>query len=1328
MRWLSGAWLVVLALAAMLSGRQALAQQPPVTPLVRGPIDESVLTVLRGNIYPLAVAKYDRGVAPDSLPMERMLLVLKRSPDQENALRKLLDAQQNSASPSYHKWLTPEEFGKQFGAGDADVETLLAWLTQHGFGPTAVSKGRTVIEFSGTAKQVRDAFHTEIHEFVVDGKSHWANISDPQIPTALTGLVAGVNTLHNFPRHSMAHLAGPVTREKKTGQFSSAKPLFTLPAPGGCGVQSSDCYAVGPYDFATIYNVASLWNASIKGTGQTIGIVGETDINPQDVSDFRNFFGLPAANLTITHNGSDPGILQDGEESESALDVEWSGAVAPGATVNFVVTAATNTSLGVDLSAQYIIDNNLTTIVSESYGVCELGLGTAGNQFYNQMWQQAAAQGITVFVSSGDSGAAGCDSHQGTSGSPAQFGLQVSGFESTPYNVSVGGTDFYDWTNASTYWNPTNAATTQASAKSYIPETTWNNTCTNSVFGALLGFSTDAETNCNNGQLYNFVTTVGGSGGHSSCTTSDGQNPGSCSGGYPKPAWQSALTPSDGLRDVPDVSLFAAAGGPSGSFYVICEADLIQSGSSCNPQDPATQFLAIGGTSASSPAMAGIMALVNQKNGGRQGNANYVFYKLASKQQPSGCNSTNGSGSTCIFNDVTNGTIAMPCATGSPNCTTNMPGDEIGILSGYATQTGYDRATGLGTINVANLVNQWSSAISGLAASVSTLNSVTPSSITHGQSVSVSVTVAPKAGSGTPTGVVSLIGGPSGNLGIDSHPLTNGTATWNTTALPGGGTAGTYALKAHYAGDSNYSASDSSPLNVTVTRENSQTSAFLVTFDSSGNVVNSDTLTATYGSPYILQMNVANSAGQLCTGVNLPASCPSGTITLTDNGNPLDGGSFTLNNTGIATDSAVQLTAGSHAVVASYPGDNSYNASTANAAITITKGPTNVSFTGFPNSVVAGTPATYTGAIATQTFAAAPTGTLVFSSNGSPLNGTLTLTGMNGGGGVLASTAFTFTTTYPTGGGYSITAAYSGDSNYSASQATFGEFVLYPTTTTMSANPQTVQYPNSVTLTALVDTTNANATPIPSGTVSFSGAVTGPISGTVNYSNITDANGNQELQATLTYSPTYSDTVTAAYNGDFNYNATTSAGVTVTVDGGPVPSFSLPKNGGSIDIPTPGLPANTTLQVTSTGGFSGNVNFTCAVPAAMKEATCALLPASVAVNNSQAGDTTLSINTTGPHTSSLPGSPGGMFSGGSLLFAAIVIGGIRPRRRRVCIRLGVLAVVALTLAFAGCGGGSGSSGGGTTDSGTPAGTYTVVVTATSGSLPAQTANVTVIVQ
>jgi hypothetical protein len=277
------------------------------------------------------------------------------------------------------------------------------------------------------------------------------------------------------------------------------------------------------------------------------------------------------------------------------------------------------------------------------------------------------------------------------------------------------------------------------------------------------------------------------------------------------------LTPADGKRDVPDVSLFSAVGSPSGSFYIVCEVDRLTYGTSCNPNDSSTHFLGIGGTSASAPAMAGIMALVEQKTGARQGNANYVLYKLAAQQTPANCNSSTGSGSGCVFNDVTTGTIAMPCAKGSLNCTTTLSSDQYGILSGYDATAGYDLATGLGSINVANLVAKWTAVT--LTASATTLTSLTPTTVTHGQPVSVNIAVAPQSGTGTPTGTVSMISDlASDNAGIGSFTLNgSGLAAGTTNALPGG----TYHVTAHYAGDGTFSSSDSTPVSVTVNKENS---------------------------------------------------------------------------------------------------------------------------------------------------------------------------------------------------------------------------------------------------------------------------------------------------------------------------------------------------------------------------------------------------------------------------------------------------------------------------------------------------------------------------
>ena len=789
-------------------------------------IDPNRLTTLRGNRHPLAQAQFDLGTAPPDLPMQRMLLVLNRSAQQNSDLDALLALQQDKASANYHHWLTPQQFGAQFGPGDQDMRTISAWLQSQGFQVNRLSNGRTLIEFSGTASQVQQAFHTEIHRYAVNGENHWANSADPQIPIALAPVIAGIATLHNFPRHPMHRVAGTFSRSNQSGEITPLQPSFTL--GGQCGVPNVGCHGISPYDFATIYNVAPLWNSAppIDGTGQAIAIVGESDITIEDVTDFRTFFGLPAAKLQIIHDGPDPGTVP-GDETESTLDVEWSGAVARNATIDFVVSQSTETAEGVDLSAEYIVDNNLAPVLSESYGECERFLGTAGNQFYSQLWQQAAAQGITVLISTGDSGSASCDQSDAKPPAPATYGLTVSGIASTPYNVAVGGTDFNDLTTTSTYWNATNAvppntpAGTPAtsSALSYIPEATWNDSCTDTQALVLLGYTSNAETDCNNSALVTLVAAVGGSGGRSNCTSYNG----ACAGGYAKPSWQTSVTPGDASRDLPDVSLYAAAGSPSGSFYIICEADQLPPGaSSCNPAVQNTEFLAIGGTSASTPAFAGIMALVNQKTTSAQGNANYVLYALA-VQQPN------------AFHDVFTGTIAMPCATGSStDCVTSHPGDAYGVLSGYATSVGYDLATGLGSVDATQLVNAWATANTTLSPSTTTLslNSGNAVNITHGQPVSLSIDVTPQSSSAaTPSGSVSLLANvaPPGMPNqvtqqlVQDFALTGGSVASSTNLLPGGA----YTVFAQYAGDGTFSSSQSAPVSVTVVPESSQTSLAL---------------------------------------------------------------------------------------------------------------------------------------------------------------------------------------------------------------------------------------------------------------------------------------------------------------------------------------------------------------------------------------------------------------------------------------------------------------------------------------------------------------------
>jgi len=651
-------------------------------------------------------------------------------------------------------------------------------------------------------------------------ESHIANMSDPQIPEGLTPVVVGVKALHNFFPRPMHKLGGVVHRDAETGKWrretagdtpwankpvagvenKAVKPSFTVNDPNNGLVED-----VTPYDFAAIYNVLPLWNAAtpIDGTGQTIAIAGTSNINLADVATFRSTFGLPAKVPTVIITNTDPGDCPtaastcDGDLTENSLDVEWSGAVAKNANIVLVTSSATTASTdNLYLSEDYIVQHKTAPIMNVSYGECELFVGTAGNVEYNTLWQTAASEGIAVFVSTGDSGAPACDDggDEGGANLPylAEYGLSVSGLASTPYNTAVGGTDL-NWCSTTNllngactalpYWTAANTAK-NASAVGYIPEIPWNDTCTSPVglaymeyvaSGSATGFGgvSDTESACNfvlayyqiiyedYGQnLSGWVDTVGGSGGKSSCTvnstTSSTANPlpSSCSGGYAKPAWQTGVTgiPADGKRDIPDISFFAS-NGFLGSAYLIC----VSANGSCIYLDNSEQTLQeVGGTSASSPAMAGIMALINQKSGAPQGSPNAELYKLASKQNYSSCKTEiDKNSSSCVFHDIDTGTINMACdyayyvTTPSANCTILHSGDEGGLLSGYNATTGYDLATGLGSANVANLVNAFAANTTPLPVVTLSATALVFASTVEGQAAATQSVTLKNTGTGT---------------------------------------------------------------------------------------------------------------------------------------------------------------------------------------------------------------------------------------------------------------------------------------------------------------------------------------------------------------------------------------------------------------------------------------------------------------------------------------------------------------------------------------------------------------------------------------------------
>lgn len=726
-------WTLVCALLSLTfsSGFAASATAQNQTARITTPIDDAQRVILAGNTRPEAVAVNDRGIADNDTPLDALQLVLKRSPAGEAAFAHYVAGLHDPTSPTFHQWLTNEKIGALFGPAPEDIETIKDWLASQGFRVNSVSPDATVIEFSGTAGQVANAFHAPLHTMSVNGKAHLANYNDPEIPAALAPVVGGVAKLNDFMPHAQNLRRN--TRSK--------------------GVASDGFVAyLGAADLATIYNFNPLFKAGITGKGQTIVLIEDTNqYSVGDWATFRKVLGLdvyPYGTLTqVNPTGSNtcknPGIGLNGgtgenagDDIEAAIDVEWATAAAPNAAIVNAACADTKTQFGGFFAlANLLEERNPPAVVSISYGESEAQDGTAENLYIYQLYESAAAEGVSVFVSSGDE-----DASSSADGNVSTYGIGVSGWTSTPYNISVGGTDFgyIPLGTPGTYFNSTNGPNFQ-SAVSYIPEIPWNDSCAGSLFVSAIGapYTTyGPDSVCNNvldflpeSEESALLNAVGGSGGPSGCAVGNPASPGIVSGscrGYAKPYWQNLVgVPNDGVRDIPDVSLFAS-NGFWGDYYAVCISDPTgDSGFTPCSGDPST-WAGFGGTSVSSPIWAGIQALVNQRTSQRWGNSNTVLYSLAANEYGrfgnASCDSSLGNaiGKDCLFNDVTQGDNVGACqadVTGGkhPSSTvTNcfIDGGTYGILSSsnyaprpaYSAGVGWDFTSGIGTANAANIV------------------------------------------------------------------------------------------------------------------------------------------------------------------------------------------------------------------------------------------------------------------------------------------------------------------------------------------------------------------------------------------------------------------------------------------------------------------------------------------------------------------------------------------------------------------------------------------------------------------------------------------------
>lgn len=714
-------------------------------------IQSDEVEAVPGTSHPLALPEYDQGRVSGSMALHHVSIVFRLSPAQQEDLDQLAAEQQDPSSANYHKWLTPDQYADRFGLTRNDAAKVVSWLKSQGLTVESVSRGRTEIFFSGSAAQIEAALHTELHQYVVNGVNHFANASEPSVPSAFSGMVLGFRNLDDFRPKPRA-----IRRKASAAELAAH---YT---------SGQGDHFLAPDDFAVIYDLQPLYNASLDGTGVTIGVVGDSAVSLTDIEAFRSAANLPTNNPQIVNVPGDGTPTVNSDEGEADLDLEWSGAVARNASIIYYVAGCAGCAFdALDYAINPAIPTTLAQVISNSFGLCEAQETSSGARAVEQLVQQANSQGQTVTSASGDTGAADCDASSAT---VAVDGLAVDVPASVPEVTAVGGSEFNgDVSNPSLYWGAVNGPG-GGTALRYIPEVAWNDII---------------PLNSNNTGKQ--IAAGGG-----------GASLGSASGFFAKPSWQNGTgVPADGARDVPDVALNAS---PFHDGYLLCTSG------SCTDGFSNGEFIQIvGGTSAGAPTMAGILAIINQatKSCGLS-NANPELYSL-----------WRAPASTAAFHDIAPQPMSsnmVPCTPGTPSTDPTALRCPSSGKFGYNTTAGYDQATGLGSIDAHLLTTNWPGYNPG--PTVNTSATVVSSSPSANVGVPVTFTATISSSGNACLAITGSVQFTSDGVNIGGPvTITNGIATVQDSSL----TVGTHQIVAKYLGDANYLASTSPAITQTIT-------------------------------------------------------------------------------------------------------------------------------------------------------------------------------------------------------------------------------------------------------------------------------------------------------------------------------------------------------------------------------------------------------------------------------------------------------------------------------------------------------------------------------